>query len=338
MRSLIGSSRATAAKYCVEWVVSKSVRSCVAMVTSLAVSFGVSGCSTIDVRGNTQSVAMSENSHLYGPRNDTRDGSSASSSRSKSTASGQRGDGGRAQQGIGAPKRTLGATPAGGGTVKYYRNEAPSRAPAWNEAAAPARDDSGARAIPPARGGRSDAMEWQRHANVAPVRSSPKEELARGPDYVRSGWARWMGKSWTGHRTASGEMFDPARLTAAHSSLPIPSFLYVTNQKNGRTILVRINDRTPSSGDHVIVLSRLAADLLDFREAGRVKVDLQYAGPAATEPNMKHEEAFLLGQPWFHRDMLHGSSRVSGAGAPNRQTRRFPTPTYPRWDGTQRNR
>lgn len=175
-----------------------------------------------------------------------------------------------------------------------------------------------------------NALDTRPNATAAPRVEGP-------PRYKRTGWARWMGPSWVGHQTSSGELFDPARLTAAHESLPIPSFLYVTNQANGRTVLVRVNDRVAGDDQRVVIVSKLAADLLGFSDLGRAKVDLQHGGPAAKEPNAKHEDAFLRRQPWFHRGLLHdtvaGKGNAGKLGAPST---RYASPTYPRWDDTKR--
>ncbi|EAA5818834.1 endolytic peptidoglycan transglycosylase RlpA [Salmonella enterica] len=73
--------------------------------------------------------------------------------------------------------------------------------------------------------------------------------------------------------TASGEMFDPMQLTAAHPTLPIPSYARITNLANGRMIVVRINDRGPYSTDRVISLSRAAADRLNTSNNTKVRID-----------------------------------------------------------------
>ncbi|MFY0615475.1 MAG: hypothetical protein JXQ99_28360 [Hyphomicrobiaceae bacterium] len=156
------------------------------------------------------------------------------------------------------------------------------------------------------------------------------------PSYDRTGWARWIGRSWLGHKTATGEMFDARRLTGAHASLPLPSFVYVTNKQNGRTILIRINDRVPAAKGRTIVVSQRAAELLGFRGAGRVRVDLQYGGPASPVPNEKHERAFLKQQPWYRN---RNATARPASRTPVIQPRpggRYPKPTYPRWDNTRR--
>ncbi len=93
---------------------------------------------------------------------------------------------------------------------------------------------------------------------------TPAEE----PAYDRVGVGSFYGEDFHGRKTANGEVFDMWALTAAHPTLPLPSFAYVTNVANNRTILVRINDRGPFARDRVIDLSRASARLLGFRNAG----------------------------------------------------------------------
>lgn len=165
------------------------------------------------------------------------------------------------------------------------------------------------------------------------------QNAGRKPNYEPSGWARWMGRSWRGHVTASGETFDPERLTAAHPSLPLPSYLYVTNRANGRTVLLRVNDRVPASSDRIVAISKRAAALLVFIDQGRAQVDIQYAGPAGKAPTSLHEEAFLREQPWFsHRKSSTEAERPIklGKSASAIGTGQRP-PLYPRWDNTRRN-
>jgi len=133
-----------------------------------------------------------------------------------------------------------------------------------------------------------------------PINRSPRKVE---PRYVRHGLASWMGDAWLGHTTKSGETFDPERLTAAQATLPVPSYLYVTNNANGRTILVRINDRVPAKRDRVVAISQSAANLLGFRSLDRVAVDLQYAGPAGAAGDDQYEEVFLTRQPWYRPGM-----------------------------------
>ena len=86
--------------------------------------------------------------------------------------------------------------------------------------------------------------------------------------YVEKGNASWYGKKFHGRRTSSGEVFDMYKATAAHRSLPLPTYAYVTNLDNGKTLLVKINDRGPFHSDRIIDLSYAAAVKLGFANAG----------------------------------------------------------------------
>lgn len=89
-----------------------------------------------------------------------------------------------------------------------------------------------------------------------------------------AGLASWYGAELAGHRTASGERFDPSDLTAAHRSLPLGSHVRVTDERTGRSVVVRINDRGPYSGGRVIDLSRAAARQLGIMGHGEARVSL----------------------------------------------------------------
>jgi rare lipoprotein A len=89
---------------------------------------------------------------------------------------------------------------------------------------------------------------------------------------VGTGVASWYGAELAGHRTASGERFDPGELTAAHRTLPLGTHVKVTY--HGRSVVVRINDRGPFAGHRVIDLSRAAAEEIGLRRAGSGKVTL----------------------------------------------------------------
>lgn len=90
--------------------------------------------------------------------------------------------------------------------------------------------------------------------------------------YIATGIASWYGEEFHGKPTANGEIFDMNELTAAHKTLPMPSVVRVTNLENGRSILVRVNDRGPFVHGRIIDLSRRSAQLLGFEQAGTAKV------------------------------------------------------------------
>ncbi len=105
------------------------------------------------------------------------------------------------------------------------------------------------------------------------------------PGYQQTGTASWYGAQFHGQRTASGETFDQHGLTAAHPTLPIPSLVQVTNLENGREVIVRVNDRGPFTGDRLIDVSRGAANVLGFEQAGHARVHVRYLGPAPRRVN-----------------------------------------------------
>lgn len=125
---------------------------------------------------------------------------------------------------------------------------------------------------------------------------TPREE----PGYDQQGIASWYGADFHGRKTANGEIYDMNALTAAHPTLPIPSYAYVTNLETGRTLLVRINDRGPYVADRVIDLSRQSATLLGYRDRGTARVRVRYAGPAPLNGDERREQQYLAAQPW-HR-------------------------------------
>lgn len=130
-------------------------------------------------------------------------------------------------------------------------------------------------------------------ANVATPYAGPPYQVdgkwyvpAHEPSYDEVGIASWYGPTFHGKASASGEPFDENAMTAAHPTLPIPSLVRVTNLDNGRTVVVRLNDRGPFVDDRIIDLSRAAAGALDMHGPGTARVRVQYVGPAPAEPNV----------------------------------------------------
>lgn len=130
---------------------------------------------------------------------------------------------------------------------------------------------------------------------------------AEDPNYEQTGTASWYGDSFHGGPTANGEVYDMHLLTAAHKTLPMPSYAYVHNPVNGRTIMVRINNRGPFKGDRIIDLSREAARLLDFKSRGLATVRVTYAGRAPLDGNDSAERAFLAKQAWHKPEVVIGA-------------------------------
>src|SRR4051794_8836600 len=95
-------------------------------------------------------------------------------------------------------------------------------------------------------------------------------------NYVSEGLASWYGDDFHGRRTANGEVYDMDSLSAAHPTLPMPSYVRVTNLHNNKSIIVRVNDRGPYHRNRVIDVSRKAAHLLGFRGNGVARVRVEY--------------------------------------------------------------
>ncbi|NLS69705.1 septal ring lytic transglycosylase RlpA family protein [Bradyrhizobium brasilense] len=102
-------------------------------------------------------------------------------------------------------------------------------------------------------------------------------------NYRAEGMASWYGDDFHGRLTANGEVFDMGSLTAAHPTLPMPSYARVTNLSNGRSLVVRVNDRGPYHGNRLIDVSNKAAELLEFKGNGVARVRVEYVGRAPLE-------------------------------------------------------
>ena len=100
-----------------------------------------------------------------------------------------------------------------------------------------------------------------------------------------AGIASWYGDAFHGRLTANGEVYDMTHLTAAHPTMPLPSYARVTNARNGSSVIVRVNDRGPFAHGRVIDLSRRAAELLDYTGQGVTRVDVEYIGRAPLHGN-----------------------------------------------------
>jgi len=107
----------------------------------------------------------------------------------------------------------------------------------------------------------------------------------------QTGMASWYGPNFHGRLTANGEIYDQYSLTAAHPTMPLPSYARVTNLENGRSVMVRVNDRGPFARGRIIDLSARAANLLGYDNAGVTKVKVEYAGKARMDG---HDEKILM--------------------------------------------
>lgn len=117
-------------------------------------------------------------------------------------------------------------------------------------------------------------------------------EHASADGYVETGIASWYGRKFHGHRTSNGEIYDMYKMSAAHKSLPLPSYARVTNLDNGRSVIVRVNDRGPFHEDRLIDLSWAAAKKLDFLGSGTARVEV---ASITVEPD---GSMTLAGNPW----------------------------------------
>ncbi len=130
---------------------------------------------------------------------------------------------------------------------------------------------------------------------------TPREE----PGYDRRGLASYYASEFHGRRTSNGEIFDMWSLSAAHPTLPLPSYIYVTNLENGRTLLLRVNDRGPYTNSRLIDVSRAAARYLGFERPGTARVRVRYAGRAPLTGDDRQEQRYLARQPWFRVALAH---------------------------------
>lgn len=128
-------------------------------------------------------------------------------------------------------------------------------------------------------------------------RGGNRDYSLRGKDYkivrdtknfTQSGYASWYGKKFHGHLTSNGEVYDMYSMSAAHKTLPIPSYVKVTNTANGKTAIVRINDRGPFHDGRIIDLSYTAAYKLGVYQAGTAPVKIDYI----TVPKSKVDHAY----------------------------------------------
>jgi len=157
----------------------------------------------------------------------------------------------------------------------------------------------------------------------------PREQ----PDYDETGIASWYGPTFYGRSTANGEKYDGNQLTAAHKTLPMPVNVRVTNLDNGKSLVVRVNDRGPYARGRIIDLSKRAAELLDVVQFGTARVRVTYLGradlngappPSETPP----EIANALPAAPSGKVVVADLGRVSGARvAPTRRTASLPSST-----------
>jgi rare lipoprotein A len=140
--------------------------------------------------------------------------------------------------------------------------------------------------------------------------------LASAAGYVEVGMASWYGPDFHGGRTATGETYDMHGMTGAHPTLPLPTWVRVTNLENGRSVVVRLNDRGPFARGRIIDLSRAAAEQLDMIRAGTARVEVRSLAnegpaPAAAVPVAYYAQAGAFGSR-ENAEALAGRLRSAG--------------------------
>ncbi|MGH1352649.1 MAG: septal ring lytic transglycosylase RlpA family protein [Methyloligellaceae bacterium] len=147
----------------------------------------------------------------------------------------------------------------------------------------------------------------------------PREE----PDYDEVGVASWYGHLFHGRYTANREIYDMDALTAAHPTLPLPSYVRVTNRSNGRSLVLRVNDRGPYANDRIIDLSRKAARLLGMEKSGTAPVRVTYLRRAPLNGNDSYEHRYLAQQSWANPGRRYSSRRRPNRRYASRQSYRY---------------
>lgn len=169
-----------------------------------------------------------------------------------------------------SPKRGHGLPPAGSGRGGYYMDDGPG-------------DEipDGLESIPDAE----PRIEPHNRRNSRPyvVFGKTYTPIADGRPYKQRGRGSWYGKKFHGQKTASGELYDMYQMTAAHPTLPLPSYARVTNLKNGRQIIVRVNDRGPFLSNRIIDLSYTAALKLGYIAQGSAELEVERLLPDEIE-------------------------------------------------------
>ena len=133
-------------------------------------------------------------------------------------------------------------------------------------------------------------------------------------NYVETGTASWYGKDFHSKYTANGEIYDMNTLTAAHRTLPLPSIVRVTNLENGRSLVLRVNDRGPFAKNRIIDVSKRASQLLGFQTQGTTKVKVEILAEES-----KALKAALTGQSISKTSTLNNQSSGKIITAPKTQ-------------------
>lgn len=133
--------------------------------------------------------------------------------------------------------------------------------------------------------------------------------------YVEEGVASWYGPDFHGGRTATGETYDMNAMTGAHPTLPLPTWVRVTNLENGRSAVVRLNDRGPFAKDRVIDLSRAAAEQLDMIRKGTARVEVRSLATGAATNAAPAPAYYAQAGAFSSRENADAlAARLAGAG------------------------
>ncbi|MFT4293143.1 endolytic peptidoglycan transglycosylase RlpA [Enterobacter sp.] len=178
-------------------------------------------------------------------------------------------------------------------------------------------------------------------ANQDYQRDGKSYKIVQDPSrFSQAGFAAIYDAEPGSNLTASGETFDPAQITAAHPTLPIPSYARITNLANGRMIVVRINDRGPYGNDRVISLSRAAADRLNTSNNTKVRIDPiivaqdgTLSGPGTACTTVAKQTYALPSRPDLSGGM-GGASSPAEPAAPQGEVRAISNDTLQSDDGT----
>ncbi|POF40445.1 SPOR domain-containing protein [Pseudomonas laurylsulfativorans] len=140
--------------------------------------------------------------------------------------------------------------------------------------------------------------------HTGPYKASPYSVLGKtyfplqeSKTYVQSGTASWYGTKFHGQNTANGEVYDLYGMSAAHKTLPLPSYVRVTNLDNNKSVILRVNDRGPFYSDRIIDLSYAAAKKLGYAEIGTARVKVEGIDPQAYWAAKGRPAPLMLNEP-----------------------------------------
>lgn len=170
-----------------------------------------------------------------------------------------------------------------------------------------------------------------------------KYKIVKDPsNFSQVGLAAWYGDEANGTRTAIGETFDQNAMTAAHPTLPLPSYVRVTNVANGRMIVVRVNDRGPYTPGRIIDLSRAAGDRLNISNNSKVRIDYisvapdgTLSGPGTVGTTVARQSYALPARPEIGGGMTMGSGAATSAPVMSSQPVQYSSPQPQEMEQTQ---